>query len=74
MKEEEKEGLKKKEEGREEGRKRGRENTEGYTWDFRITSFSVKDIKGFLFTLDEIVNHVKLSEANQPLNPDELPL
>ena len=73
MKEEEKEGLKK-EEGREEGRERGRENTEGYTWDFRITFFSAKDIKAFLFTLDEIINLVKLSEANKPLNPDALPL
>ena len=59
----------------ERGEKGGREEekTEGYTWVFRITFSSVKDIKGFLFTLDKIVNHMKLSEANKPLNPDELP-
>lgn len=47
--------------------------TEGHTWDFRIIFFSAKDIKGFLFTLEKIVNPVEPLGANKPLNPDELP-
>lgn len=29
---------------------------EGHTWNFRITFFSGKDIKAFLFTLEMMVN------------------
>lgn len=35
------------------------EEAEGHTWDFRIIFFSAKDIKGFLFTLEKIVNPVE---------------
>lgn len=50
------------------------EKTEGHTWDFRIIFFSAKDIKGFLFTLEKIVNPMEPLGANKLLNPDELPL
>lgn len=40
----------------------------------RITFSSANDTKGFLFTLEKIVNPVEPLGTNKPLNPDELPL